>query len=53
MIQSCVTLIKRAHKPQETGMPSKMHPRDKVRAHLPASQRNEGLGECRLGPADP
>jgi len=27
-----------------------MHPRDKVRAHLPASQRKEGLGECHLGP---
>ena len=53
MIQSCVTLTKRAHKPQETGVPSKVHPRDKVRAHLPASQRKEGLGECRLGLANP
>ena len=35
------------------GVPSKMHPRDKVRAHLPASQRKEGLGECHLGSTDP
>ena len=53
MIQSCVTLTRRAHKPEEMGMTSKMLPMDMVRAHLPASQRKEGLGECRLGPADP
>ena len=35
------------------GHASKMHPKDKVRAHLPASQRKEGLGECHLGPAEP
>ena len=36
-IVSCISLTKRAHKPNEMGMPSKMHPRDKVRAHLSAS----------------
>ena len=34
-------------------MPSKMHPRDKVRAHLPASQRKEDPGEGHQGSADP
>ena len=41
---TCVSLRRRAPKPNEMGVPSKMHPRDKVRAHLPASQRKEGLG---------
>ena len=50
---SCISLRRRTHKLDEMGTTSKMHPRDKVRAHLPASQRKEGLGECRLGPADP
>ena len=53
MIQSCVSLTKRAHKLEETGVPRKMHPRDKTRAHLSASQRKMGLGECHLGPAEP
>ena len=35
------------------GVPSNMHPRDKTRAHLSASQRKMGLGECHLGPAEP
>ena len=53
MIQSCVSLTKRAHKLDETGVPSKMHPRDKTWAHLSASQRNMGLGERHVGPAEP
>ena len=53
MIQSCVSLTKRAHKLEETGVPSKMHPRDKVTAHLPASQRKEDTGECPQGSAEP
>ena len=44
---------KRAHKPEETGVPSKMHPMDKTRAHLSASQRKIGLGGRHLGPAEP
>jgi hypothetical protein len=53
MIQSYATLTKRAHKPYETGAPRHMHPWDKTRTHLTASQRKEGLGECHLGLADP
>ena len=37
-IMSCISLTRRAHKPDETSAPSKMHPRDKIRAHLSASQ---------------
>ena len=53
MIQSCVSLTRRAHKPEETGGPRHMHPRDKIKTHLSASQTKEGLGECHLGAADP
>ena len=53
MIRSCVSLTKRAHKLEKMGVPSKMHPRDKTRAHLSASQRKMGLGGRHLGPAKP
>ena len=53
MIQSCISLTRRAHKLEETGVTSKMHTRDKTRAHLPASQRKMGLGERHLGSAEP
>ena len=52
-ILSCISLTRRSHKLDKTGVPSKMHPRDKVRAHLPASQRKKGLGEYHLEAADP
>lgn len=35
------------------GAPSQERPRHKVRAHLSASQRKVGLGECHLSLADP
>ena len=35
------------------GMPRKMHPRDKVRAHLLASHGKEDTGECPQGSAVP
>ena len=37
-ILSYVLLTRRDHKPDETGMPNKMHLRDKTRAHLSASK---------------
>ena len=30
-----------------------MHPRDKIKTHMSASQMKKGLGECHLGAADP
>ena len=50
---SCVSLTRRAHKLDEMGTTSKMHPRIKTRAHLSADQRKAGPGECHLGSADP
>ena len=50
---SCVSLTRRAHKLDEMGMTSKMHPRIKTRAHLSADQKKAGPGECHLGSADP
>jgi len=50
---TCVSLRRRAHKPDEMGVPSKMHPRIKTRAHLSVIQRKAGLGERLLGSADP
>ena len=50
---TCVSLRRRAHKLVEMGVPSKMHPRIKTRAHLSAAQRKAGPGECHLGSADP
>ena len=49
---SCISLIRRTHKLDEMGTTSKMHPRIKTRAHLPASQRKEDPGECHQGSAD-
>ena len=49
----CVSYIRRAHKPDEMGVPSKMHPRINTRAHLSVVQMKAGLGECHLGSADP
>ena len=46
-------LQRRAHKLDEMGMTSKMHPRIKTRAHLSVVQRKAGLGERLLGSADP
>ena len=48
-----ISLRRRAHKLVEMGVPSKMHPRIKTRAHLSAAQRKAGPGECHLGSADP
>ena len=53
MIQSRASLTRRANKPEETGGPRHMHPRDKIKTHLSASQTKEDLGECHLGAADP
>ena len=50
---TCVSLRRRAHKLDEMGVPSKMHPRIKTRAHLSVVQRKAGPGECHLGSADP
>ena len=50
---TCISLRRRAHKLVEMGVPSKMHPRIKTRAHLLAVQRKAGPGECYLGSADP
>ena len=49
---TCVSL-RRAHKLVEMGVPSKMHPRIKTRAHLSVDQRKAGPGELHLGSADP
>ena len=53
MIQSCASLTRGANKPEETGGPRHMHPRDKIKTHLSASQTEEVLGELHLGAADP
>ena len=53
MIQSCASLTRRANKPEETGGPRHIHPRDKTKTHMSASQRKKGLGEYHLGAADP
>ena len=50
---TCVSPRRRAHKLVEMGVPSKMHPRIKTRAHLSADQKKAGPGECHLGSADP
>ena len=50
---TCVSLRRRAHKQDKMGVPSKMHPKIKTRAHLSVAQRKAGLGECHLGSADP
>ena len=50
---TCVSLRRRANKPDEMGVPSKMHPRINTRAHLSVVQMKAGLGECHLGSADP
>ena len=50
---TCASSRRRAHKLVEMGVPSKMHPRIKTRAHLLAVQRKAGPGDCHLGSADP
>ena len=50
---TCVSFRRRAHKPDEMGVPSKMHPRIKTRAHLSVYQRKAGPGERHLSSADP
>ena len=50
---TCVSLRRRAHKPDEMGVPSKMHLRIKTKAHLSVIQRKAGLGERHQGSADP
>ena len=49
----CVSYIRRAHKPDEMGVPSKMHLRIKTKAHLSVIQRKAGPGERHLGSANP
>ena len=46
-------LTRMAHKSDETGTASKMHPRINTRAHLPVIQKKTGLREPRLGSTDP
>ena len=48
-----VSLRRKPHKPKEMGVPSKMHPRIKTRAHLLVVQRKAGPRERHLGSADP
>ena len=50
---TCVSFIRRAHKPDKMGVPSKMYPRIKTRAHLSVVQRKAGPEECHLGSTDP
>jgi hypothetical protein len=52
-IISGVTLTKRAHLVEQTGMPCEMHDMVNTWAHLSACQRKEPLGEAHLGSADP
>ena len=44
---------KDGHKSDETGTPSKMHPRISTRAHLPIIQKKTGPREPHLGSVDP
>ena len=46
-------LTRMAHKSDETGTASKMHPRINTRAHLPVIQKKTSLREPRLGSANP
>ena len=46
-------LTRMAHKSDETGTPSKMHPRINTRAHLSVIQKKTGQREPHLGSADP
>ena len=46
-------LTRMAHKSDETGTTSKMHPRINTRAHLLVIQKKTGLREPHLGSADP
>ena len=46
-------LTRRAHKPEETGAPHKMHLRIRLRAHVSAYQRKQSRRTCTWGSADP
>ena len=46
-------LTRMAHKSDEMGTASKMHPRINTRAHLPVIQKKTGLREPHLGSANP
>ena len=48
-----VSLTWRAHKPEETGAPRKMHLRIQARAHLSATQRRIDLGKVHQVSAEP
>ena len=50
---TCVSLTRRVHKPDEMGVPSKMHPRINTRAHLSIIQKKTGPRERHLVSADP
>ena len=49
---SYVSLTRRAHKPDKTGTPSKMHPRINTRAHLSVGQTKASLRGHHLGSVD-
>ena len=52
-IVSGITLTKRAHLAEQTGVPHKMHDMVNTWAHLSACQRKEHLGEPHLGSPEP
>jgi hypothetical protein len=52
-ILSCVTLTKRSHLADQTGVPRHESPRINIWAHLSVSQRKAELGEAHLGLAEP
>ena len=48
-----VSLTWRAQKSEQTGAPTKMHPRILARVHMSASRRKEDPGKVHLGSAEP
>ena len=48
-----MSLTRRAHKSEETGVPRKMHLRIRLRAHMSASTRKIHPREGHLGSAEP